>query len=78
MFNQASLSDKKRHRFSGEPRHKWLLSFFPEIWSHDTSFLFDDISKAADDNKDTENYREGLMTMFSDAIRVCNKPGQPF
>ncbi|KAJ5545296.1 hypothetical protein N7535_006321 [Penicillium sp. DV-2018c] len=36
------------------------------------SFLFDDISKAADDNKDTENYREGLMTMFSDAIRGVN------
>ncbi|KAJ5476050.1 hypothetical protein N7475_001779 [Penicillium sp. IBT 31633x] len=36
------------------------------------SFLFDDISKAADDNKDTENYREGLMNMFSDAIRGVN------
>jgi U3 small nucleolar RNA-associated protein 20 len=36
------------------------------------SFLFDDISKAAEDKKDTENYREGLMTMFSDAIRGVN------
>jgi U3 small nucleolar RNA-associated protein 20 len=36
------------------------------------SFLFDDISKTADDNKDTESYRGGLMNMFSDAIRGVN------
>ncbi|KAJ5343894.1 Down-regulated-in-metastasis protein [Penicillium brevicompactum] len=36
------------------------------------SYLFDDISKTADDNKDTESYREGLMNMFSDAIRGVN------
>ncbi|CAG8051289.1 unnamed protein product [Penicillium olsonii] len=36
------------------------------------SYLFDDISKTADDNKDTESYRGGLMNMFSDAIRGVN------
>lgn len=36
------------------------------------SYLFDDISKTADDDKDTASYREGLMNMFSDAIRGVN------
>ncbi|OGE56629.1 hypothetical protein PENARI_c003G04800 [Penicillium arizonense] len=36
------------------------------------SYLFDDISKTADEGKDTENYRDGLMNMFSDAIRGVN------
>ncbi|KAJ5101622.1 hypothetical protein NUU61_003844 [Penicillium alfredii] len=36
------------------------------------SFLFDDISKAADDSKNVETYKEGLMSMYADAIKGVN------
>ncbi|KAJ5160800.1 uncharacterized protein N7482_007804 [Penicillium canariense] len=36
------------------------------------SFLFDDITKTADDGKSVESYREGLMVMFADAIKGVN------
>ncbi|CAL5874965.1 uncharacterized protein PFLUO_LOCUS9268 [Penicillium psychrofluorescens] len=36
------------------------------------TFLFDDISKSADDSKDVEDYREGLMAMFADAMKGVN------
>ncbi|KAJ5102661.1 hypothetical protein N7532_003190 [Penicillium argentinense] len=36
------------------------------------SYLFDDISKAAQEGKNIENYKEGLMSMFSDAIKGFN------
>lgn len=36
------------------------------------SFLFDDISKAADEEKNVEAYKEGLMVMFSEAIKGIN------
>lgn len=39
---------------------------------HAVSFLYDDISKAAEDDKNVEAYREGLMVMFSDAIKGIN------
>ncbi|KAJ5585502.1 uncharacterized protein N7459_005302 [Penicillium hispanicum] len=36
------------------------------------SFLFDDISKTAGDGKNVDAYKEGLMVMFSDAIKGVN------
>ncbi|KAJ5662713.1 hypothetical protein N7462_011639 [Penicillium macrosclerotiorum] len=36
------------------------------------SFLFDDITKAADEGKNVDSYKEGLMVMFSDAIKGVN------
>lgn len=36
------------------------------------SYLYDDISKTAEDGKDVEKYKEGLMVMFSDAIKGVN------
>ena len=36
------------------------------------SYLFDDISKTSLEGKNIENYKEGLMVMFSDAIKGFN------
>ncbi|KAJ5701857.1 hypothetical protein N7488_009405 [Penicillium malachiteum] len=36
------------------------------------SYLYDDISKTAEEGKDVEKYKEGLMVMFSDAIKGVN------
>ncbi|KAJ5179829.1 hypothetical protein N7492_003039 [Penicillium capsulatum] len=36
------------------------------------TFLYDDISRTADDAKNVETYKEGLMVMFSDAIKGVN------
>ncbi|KAJ5908854.1 hypothetical protein N7495_001536 [Penicillium taxi] len=36
------------------------------------NFLYDDISKVAEEAKDVESYKEGLMVMFSDAIKGIN------
>ena len=36
------------------------------------TFLYDDISKTAEDAKNVESYKEGLMVMFSDAIKGVN------
>lgn len=36
------------------------------------SYLFDDISKTSQEGKHIENYKEGLMVMFSDAIKGFN------
>lgn len=36
------------------------------------TYLFDDISKASEEGKNIENYKEGLMVMFADAIKGIN------
>ncbi|KAJ5987999.1 hypothetical protein N7481_003209 [Penicillium waksmanii] len=36
------------------------------------SYLYDDISKAAEEGNNVENYKEGLMVMFADAIKGVN------
>lgn len=36
------------------------------------TFLYDDITRTADDAKNVEAYKEGLMVMFSDAIKGVN------
>ncbi|OQD68582.1 hypothetical protein PENDEC_c033G06299 [Penicillium decumbens] len=36
------------------------------------TFLFDDISKAADNGINVENYKDGLMVMFSESIKGIN------
>ncbi|KAJ5949202.1 hypothetical protein N7454_000786 [Penicillium verhagenii] len=36
------------------------------------SYLYDDICKTAEDGKDVDSYKEGLMVMFSDAIKGVN------
>ncbi|CAI7600877.1 unnamed protein product [Penicillium manginii] len=36
------------------------------------SYLYDDISKSAEEGNNVENYKEGLMVMFADAIKGVN------